>query len=145
MMMNHQSPKGLNVKEKPKLPESDISINEPESQPSEEVEPTIEELQLLEEQLSASITVRSKRQVERKERRIRAAEKAEAGVVSVKSASAGRGRVAAAATKSGLSRRRGEKKDVLAFLGGMTNAKLLTAAEEVELSKGIQVRACFLS
>lgn len=137
MMINHQSPKGLNVKEKPKLPESDVSINEPESQPSEEVEPTIEELQLLEEQLSASITVRSKRQVERKERRTRAAEKAEAGVVSVKSASASRGRVATA-TKSGLSRRRGEKKDVLAFLGGMTNAKLLTAAEEVELSKGIQ-------
>ncbi|XP_071697319.1 RNA polymerase sigma factor sigB-like [Rutidosis leptorrhynchoides] len=140
MMKNHQSPKQLTVNEKLKLPESDISVNELGSQLSEEDEPTIEELQLLEEQLSASITVRSKRQVERKERRIRAAEKADAGVVSVKSASAARGRVAptTVATKSGLSRRRGERKDVLAFLGGMTNAKLLTAAEEVELSKGIQ-------
>ncbi|XP_071716170.1 RNA polymerase sigma factor sigB-like isoform X2 [Rutidosis leptorrhynchoides] len=140
MMMNHKSPKGLEVKEKVKLPDSDISINKPESQFLEEDGPTIEELQFLEEQLSASIAVRSKRQVERKERRSRATEKAEAGIVSIKSASAARGRVAhtTVATKSGLSRRRGERKDVLAFLGGMTNAKLLTAAEEVELSKGIQ-------
>ncbi|PWA64368.1 RNA polymerase sigma-70 region 1.2 [Artemisia annua] len=137
MMMNHQTPKPLITKSVPTVPESDNSINDLGSLPSEEDEPTAEELQLLEEQLSASIAVRSKRQVERKERRIRAAEKAEAGIVSVKSA----GRRVAASTvtvKPGLSRRRGEKKDVLAFLGGMTNAKLLTAAEEVELSKGIQ-------
>lgn len=115
------------------------SIPECGPQLSEEVGPTPEELELLEEQLSASIAVRSKRQVERKARRLRATEKAEAGVVSVKSGSRNRGRPSSAAVKPGVSRRRGEKKDVLAFLGGMTNAKLLTADEEVELSKGIQV------
>ncbi|KAI3717270.1 hypothetical protein L1987_68780 [Smallanthus sonchifolius] len=139
MMMNHQRPKTLDIEEKPKLPEPDI--DRIGSQISEETEPTIEELKLLEEQLSASITVRSKRQVERKERRIRAAERAEASSLSLRSASTGgRGRGVAntVAAKPGVSRRRGDKKDVFAFLGGMTNAKLLTAAEEVELSKGIQ-------
>ncbi|KAD7479032.1 hypothetical protein E3N88_02168 [Mikania micrantha] len=141
MMMNHQRPKTLDTKEKPKPPEPDNSIDRIESQISEETEPTTEELKLLEEQLSASIAVRSKRQVERKERRIRAAEKAEASGVSMKAASIGgrvRGAASTMAVKPGLSRRRGEKKDVFSFLGGMTNAKLLTAAEEVELSKGIQ-------
>ncbi|KAJ0762276.1 putative RNA polymerase sigma-70 region 3, RNA polymerase sigma-70 region 2 [Helianthus annuus] len=130
MNMNHQQPK---------LSEPDNSINGLGSQVSEEMEPTMEELKLLEEQLSANIAVRSKRQVERKERRIRAAERAEAGSLSVKTAgSRGRGAGGTVAVKPGVSRRRAEKKDVLAFLGGMTNAKLLTAAEEVELSKGIQ-------
>ncbi|XP_076897215.1 RNA polymerase sigma factor sigB-like, partial [Bidens hawaiensis] len=136
LAMNSQQPKTLDINEKLKLSEPVNSINGLGSQ-TEETEPTAEELQLLEEQLSASIAVRSKRQVKRKERRIRAAERAEAGSLSVKSAG-GRGRAAAVAVKPGASRRRGEKKDVLAFLGGMTNAKLLTAAEEVELSKGIQ-------
>ncbi|GKB56590.1 reverse transcriptase domain-containing protein [Tanacetum coccineum] len=101
-----------------------------------EDEPIVKQLQLLEEQLSAIIAMRSKRQVES---RIRAAEKAEAGIMLVKSA----GRRVAASTltvKPGLSkRRRGEKKSGVGFLGGMTNAKLLTAVVEVELFKGIQV------
>ncbi|KAI3800663.1 hypothetical protein L1987_28757 [Smallanthus sonchifolius] len=131
MVMNHQRPKTLDIKEKPKLLEPDNSINGLGSQISEEMDPTVEELKLLEEQLSANIAVRSKRQVERKERRIRAAERAEAGSVSVKSAGGrGRGAASTVAAKPGGSKRRGEKKDVLAFLGGMTNAKLLTAAEE---------------
>ncbi|GKD21364.1 hypothetical protein Tco_1223067, partial [Tanacetum coccineum] len=104
MMMNHQTPKPLITKSVPTVPESDNSINDLGSLPSEEDEPTVKELQLLEEHLCAAIiAVRSKRQVKR---RIKAAEKAEA--------------------------------EVPAFLGGMTNAKLLTAAEEVELYKGIQ-------
>ncbi|KAK1422837.1 hypothetical protein QVD17_18126 [Tagetes erecta] len=141
MMRNHQRSNTLDIKEKPRSPEPDSSIDRLGSQISEEMEPTVEELKLLEEQLSASITVRSKRQVERKERRIRAAERAEASGASLKSSSMGgrgRGVTSSVAVKPGASRRRGEKKDVFAFLGGMTNAKLLTAAEEVELSKGIQ-------
>ncbi|KAJ0762274.1 putative RNA polymerase sigma-70 region 3, RNA polymerase sigma-70 region 2 [Helianthus annuus] len=139
MNMNHQQPKPLDIKEEPKLSEPDNSINGLGLQVSEDMEPTMEELKLLEEQLSANIAVRSKRQVERKERRIRAAERAEAGSLSVKTAGGrGRGAGGTVAVKPGVSRRRAEKKDVLAFLGGMTNAKLLTAAEEVELSKGIQ-------
>ncbi|KAK9064366.1 hypothetical protein SSX86_015748 [Deinandra increscens subsp. villosa] len=141
MMMSQQRPKTLDIKQKTKLSKPDISINGIGSQIFEETEPEIEELMLLEEQLSASIAVRSKRQVERKERRIRAAERAEASGVSMKSASMGgrgRGASGSVAGKAGSSRRRGEKKDIFSFLGGMTNAKLLTAAEEVELSKGIQ-------
>ncbi|MFS7889629.1 putative RNA polymerase sigma-70 region 3, RNA polymerase sigma-70 region 2 [Helianthus anomalus] len=139
MMMNHQRPKTLDTNEKPKSPEPDNTIDGIGSQISEETEPTPEELKLLEEQLSTSIAVRSKRQVERKERRIRAAERAEASSVSMKSIGGrGRGAASTVAVKPGASRRRGDKKDVFAFLGGMTNAKLLTAAEEVELSKGIQ-------
>ncbi|GKB65098.1 hypothetical protein Tco_0921284, partial [Tanacetum coccineum] len=106
MMMNHQTPKPLITKSVPIVPESDNSINDLGSLPSEENEPTVKELQLLEEHLSVIIAVRSKRQVKR---RIRAAEKAEAGIVSVKFA----GRRVAASTvmlKPGLSRRRGEKK-----------------------------------
>ncbi|KAM0072058.1 putative RNA polymerase sigma-70 region 3, RNA polymerase sigma-70 region 2 [Helianthus debilis subsp. tardiflorus] len=139
MNMNHQQPKPLDIKEEPKLSEPDNSINGLGLQVSEEMEPTMEELKFLEEQLSANIAVRSKRQVERKERRIRAAERAEAGSLAVKTAGGrGQGAGGTVAVKPGVSRRRAEKKDVLAFLGGMTNAKLLTAAEEVELSKGIQ-------
>ncbi|KAJ6379765.1 hypothetical protein OIU76_016420 [Salix suchowensis] len=58
--------------------------------PTEEsdcLEPTQEELALLQKQLSEGITVRSKRQTERKARRARAAEKSAANVVSVKGAS----------------------------------------------------------
>ncbi|KAL4563639.1 hypothetical protein LXL04_027684 [Taraxacum kok-saghyz] len=110
----------------------------PQEPSEEEVGPTPEELELLEAQLSASIAVRSNRQPERKARRLRATEKADAGTVSVKSTGRTRGRPSSASVKPGVNRRRGERKDVLAFLGGMTNAKLLTADEEVELSKGIQ-------
>ncbi|GJU62698.1 hypothetical protein Tco_1244533 [Tanacetum coccineum] len=107
MMMNHQTPKPLITKSVPIVHESNNSIYDLGSLPSEEYEPTVKQLQLLEEQLSAIIAVRSKRQVES---RIRAAEKVEAGIVSIKFA----GRRVAASTvtvKPGLSKRRhGEKK-----------------------------------
>lgn len=135
MMINHHSTKALDIKSTPNISESGNSLNVSGSQTLEEMEPTSEELEILEAQLSSIITVRSKRQVERKARRKRAAERAEAGMVSVNSAALTRGR--AGAGKPGIGRRRNGK-DVLAFLGGMTSAKLLTAAEEVQLSKGIQ-------
>ncbi|KVH89314.1 RNA polymerase sigma-70, partial [Cynara cardunculus var. scolymus] len=139
MMLNHHNTKALDIKSTPNISESDNSVNVTGSQTSEETEPTSEELEILEAQLSSIITVRSKRQVERKARRMRAAEKAEAGIVSVNSAAMSRVRAGASAASARPSAgRRRSGKDVLAFLGGMTSAKLLTAAEEVELSKGIQ-------
>ena len=99
---------------------------------SDELEPTNEELELLEEQLSRSIAVRSKRQTEQKAKRTRAAEKAATNVVSVKSGSTNR-------------KRRGALQDVeysdpLRYLRGTTStSRLLTANEELELSEGIQV------
>lgn len=99
---------------------------------SDELEPTNEELERLEEQLSRSIAVRSRRQTERKAKRTRAAEKAAANVVSVKSGSTNR-------------KRRGALQDVdysdpLRYLRGTTStSRLLTANEELELSEGIQV------
>ncbi|XP_017977746.1 PREDICTED: RNA polymerase sigma factor sigB isoform X1 [Theobroma cacao] len=98
---------------------------------SDELEPTNEELERLEEQLSRSIAVRSRRQTERKAKRTRAAEKAAANVVSVKSGSTNR-------------KRRGALQDVdysdpLRYLRGTTStSRLLTANEELELSEGIQ-------
>ncbi|KAK6289197.1 hypothetical protein POUND7_000738 [Theobroma cacao] len=98
---------------------------------SDELEPTNEELEHLEEQLSRSIAVRSRRQTERKAKRTRAAEKAAANVVSVKSGSTNR-------------KRRGALQDVdysdpLRYLRGTTStSRLLTANEELELSEGIQ-------
>ncbi|XVF18561.1 hypothetical protein REPUB_Repub11eG0033300 [Reevesia pubescens] len=98
---------------------------------SDELEPTNEDLELLEEQLSRSIAVRSKRQPEQKARRTRAAEKAAANVVSVKSGSTNK-------------KRRGALQDVdysdpLRYLRGTTStSRLLTANEELELSEGIQ-------
>ncbi|KAK6232672.1 hypothetical protein SCA6_002745 [Theobroma cacao] len=98
---------------------------------SDELEPTNEELERLKEQLSRSIAVRSRRQTERKAKRTRAAEKAAANVVSVKSGSTNR-------------KRRGALQDVdysdpLRYLRGTTStSRLLTANEELELSEGIQ-------
>ncbi|XVF30645.1 hypothetical protein REPUB_Repub16aG0076100 [Reevesia pubescens] len=98
---------------------------------SDELEPTNEELELLEEQLTRSIAVRSNRQPERKARRTRAAEKAAANIVSVKSGSTSK-------------KRRGTLQDVdysdpLHYLRGTTSSsRLLTANEEIELSEGIQ-------
>ncbi|XP_074350897.1 RNA polymerase sigma factor sigB-like [Apium graveolens] len=94
-------------------------------------EPTVEELQLLQEELSKSIAVRSCRQPERKARRARAAEKASATVVSVKSGSTSK-------------KKRGSQEidhsDPLRYLRQTTSSsRLLTAAEEQELSEGIQV------
>ncbi|CAA3010123.1 RNA polymerase sigma factor sigB [Olea europaea subsp. europaea] len=95
-----------------------------------DVEPSHEELELLKAQLSRSIAVRSKRQIERKARRTRAAQKAAANVVCVKSGS--------------TSRKKGVLQDIdysdpLRYLRGTTSSsKLLTAAEEQKLSVGIQ-------
>ncbi|TYH60145.1 hypothetical protein ES332_D08G273200v1 [Gossypium tomentosum] len=97
---------------------------------SDEPEPTNEELELLEEQLSGNIAVRSKRQPERKARRMKAAEKAAANVVSVKSGSTNKKRHGAV---------RDGNSDPLRFLRGTNvTSRLLTANEEHELSEGIQ-------
>lgn len=99
---------------------------------SEDLEPTYEELQLLQEQLFKSIAVRSRRQTERKERRVRAAEKAAANVVSVKSGSLSK--------KKRASVHDVDYSDPLCYLRGTTSSsKLLTVTEETELSEGIQV------
>lgn len=98
---------------------------------SDDVEPTDKELELLQEQLPKSIAVRSRRQTERKAKRTKAAEKAAANVVSVKPGSTSR-------------RKRASLQDVdysdpLRYLRATTStSKLLTSAEELELSEGIQ-------
>ncbi|KAK8565013.1 hypothetical protein V6N13_020142 [Hibiscus sabdariffa] len=98
---------------------------------SDELEPTNEELEFLEEQLSRHIAVRSKRQPERKARRTRAAEKAAANVASVKSSSTNE-------------KRHGALRDVVSsdplrnLRGSNGTSRLLTANEEIELSEGIQ-------
>ncbi|KDP39610.1 hypothetical protein JCGZ_02630 [Jatropha curcas] len=98
---------------------------------SDHLEPTHEELELLQKQLSEGIAVRSRRQTERKERRTRAAEKAAANVMSWKSGSTSK-------------KKRGPLQEVdysdpLRYLRGTTStSKLLTATEELELSEGIQ-------
>ncbi|KAL2478445.1 RNA polymerase sigma factor sigB [Forsythia ovata] len=95
-----------------------------------DVEPSHEELELLEAQLSNSIAVRSNRQTERKARRARAAEKVAANVVSVKSGSTSRKKRVLQDI---------DYSDPLRYLRGTTSSsKLLTAAEEQKLSGGIQ-------
>lgn len=97
-----------------------------------DVGPTCEELQTLQEQTSNSIAVRSKRQTERKARRDKAAEKAAANVVSVKSGSNAR--------KKRASLQDIDHSDPLRYLRATTStSRLLTATEEIELSEGIQV------
>ncbi|KAL3742532.1 hypothetical protein ACJRO7_017924 [Eucalyptus globulus] len=98
---------------------------------SEDLEPTHEELQLLQVQLFKSIAVRSRRQTERKEIRERAAEKAAANVVSVKSGSLSKKKRAALQEV--------DYSDPLRYLRATTSSsRLLTATEETELSEGIQ-------
>lgn len=98
---------------------------------SDDLEPTLEELELLEAEFSKSIVVRSNRQVERKARRARAAEKASAGVVSVRSGSTSR--------RKRVSLQEVDYSDPLRYLRGTTStSRLLTATEELELSEGIQ-------
>ena len=103
--------------------------------PTEEsdcLEPTHEELALLQKQLSESIVVRSKRQTERKTRRARAAEKAAANFVFVKSGSA--------CKKKLVPMQEIDQSDPLRFFrGASTSSRLLSATEENELSGGIQV------
>ncbi|KAF9670333.1 hypothetical protein SADUNF_Sadunf13G0057500 [Salix dunnii] len=105
-----------------------------EQHPTEEsdcLEPTQEELALLQKQLSEGIAVRSKRQTERKARRSRAAEKAAANVVSVKSGSTSK--------KKRVPLQEVDQSDPLRFFrGASSSSKLLSATEEVELSEGIQ-------
>lgn len=103
---------------------------------AEDVEPTHEELELLQAQLCNGIAVRSRRQTERKAKRIRAAEKAAATVVSVKSGSTIR--------KKRVSLQDVDHSDPLRYLRATTStSRLLTATEEIELSEGIQVRYSF--
>ncbi|KAL3516666.1 hypothetical protein ACH5RR_023568 [Cinchona calisaya] len=98
---------------------------------SDDMEPTNEELELLQEQLFDNVAVRSKRQKERKARRARAAERAAASVVTVKSGSTSR--------KKRSSVQDVDYSDPLRYLRGTTTtSRLLTALEERELSEGIQ-------
>lgn len=102
-----------------------------ESRP-DDMEPTKEELQLLEAELAESITVRSTRQGERKARRARAADKAASNVVTLKLGSNSR--------KKRTSVQEVDYSDPLRYLRGTTtSSRLLTSAEELELSAGIQV------
>lgn len=104
----------------------------------DDLEPTNEELELLQDQHSQTIAVRSRRQTERKARRVRAAEKAASSVISLRSGSSSR-------------RKRASLQDVdysdpLRYLRGTTStSRLLTAREELELSEGIQVCQCNLN
>lgn len=107
---------------------------EPSTTESDDMEPTSEELELLQDELSESITVKSKRQTERKARRTRAAEKTVTSVLSFKSGSSSR--------KKRNSVQEVDYSDPLRYLRATTNtSRLLTATEELELSEGIQV--CF--
>lgn len=112
-------------------PEEEYSEQQPLNE-SADLEPTREELKLLEEQVSQSIAVRSRRQTERKARRTRAAEKAAANVMSVKSSSTGR--------RKRASVQEVDYSDPLRYLRATTSSsRLLTANEELQLSAGIQV------
>ncbi|KAJ9179832.1 hypothetical protein P3X46_008150 [Hevea brasiliensis] len=98
---------------------------------SDDLEPTHEEIELLQKQLSEGIAVRSRRQTERKARRARAAQKAAANVMSVKSGSTSK--------KKRSSLQDVDYSDPLRYLRGTTStSRLLTASEELELSEGIQ-------
>ncbi|GFZ02728.1 RNApolymerase sigma subunit 2 [Actinidia rufa] len=97
----------------------------------DDLKPSSVELELLEKQISKSIAVRSSRQTERKVRRARAAEKAAANVVSVKSGSTSR--------RKRTSSQELDFSDPLRYFRGATsNSRLLTFTEEQELSEGIQ-------
>lgn len=101
---------------------------------SDDLEPSHEELEILQSQLSNVIAVKSNRQTERKARRAKAVERAAANVVSVKSGSTSR--------KKRASVQDVDYSDPLRYLRGTTcSSRLLTASEEQELSRGIQV--CF--
>lgn len=100
------------------------------------IEPTNEELELLQEQIAANITVKSRRQEERKAKRARATERVAANVVSVKSGSSGK--------KKRSSMQDVDYADPLRYLRGTTSSsRLLTANEEQVLSEGIQVHKPF--
>ncbi|KAL3832877.1 hypothetical protein ACJIZ3_007613 [Penstemon smallii] len=149
MMVNHNKSTNSETSTSPVLPKLDTSISGshhlaekvgtldskvaeiglgPES---DDPEPSAEELEFLEAQLSTSIAVRSNRQTERKARRSKAAEKAAANIVSVKSDSKSR--------KKRSSVHEVDYSDPLRYLRGTTStSRLLTASEEQVLSEGIQ-------
>lgn len=105
---------------------------QPSTTESDGMEPTSEELELLQCELTKNIAVRSNRQTERKERRTRAAEKTASSVVTLKSGSSSR--------KKRGSVQEVDYSDPLRYLRATTSSsKLLTATEELELSEGIQV------
>lgn len=106
----------------------DLSPSEGES----DVEPSHEELERLQEQLSNCIAVRSRRQPERKAKRVRAAEKASTTVASFKPGSSSR--------KKRVSTQDVDYSDPLRYLRTTTStSRLLTSTEEIKLSEGIQV------
>ncbi|KAH0726205.1 RNA polymerase sigma factor sigB [Solanum tuberosum] len=98
---------------------------------SDDLEPSPEELEILQSQLSNVIAVKSNRQTERKAKRAKSVEKAAANVVTVKSGSTSR--------KKRASVQDVDYSDPLRYLRGTTcSSRLLTASEEQELSRGIQ-------
>ncbi|KAJ8573500.1 hypothetical protein K7X08_010011 [Anisodus acutangulus] len=110
---------------------SESSLFEDSLSDSDDVEPSPEELEILQSQLSNVVAVKSNRQTERKARRAKAAERAAASVVSVKSGSTSR--------KKRASVQEVDYSDPLRYLRGTTSgSRLLTASEEQELSGGIQ-------
>ncbi|GER57812.1 RNA polymerase sigma factor rpoD1 [Striga asiatica] len=118
-----------------KVAEIGLGENYSASQPiegSDYVDPSAEELEFLEAQLSKSIAVRSTRQKERKARRSRVDNKSAANTVPMKSGSLSR--------KKRSSVQEVNYSDPLRYLRGIaSNSKLLTASEEQVLSEGIQV------
>lgn len=109
----------------------DADIN-PGQEEFDDEELTCDELEHVEELLSDSIAARSSRQTERKARRVRAAEKATTNIVAFKSGSTGR--------KKRVPKQEVDYSDPLRYLRTTTRAtKLLTPAEEIKLSEGIQV------
>ncbi|XP_072968502.1 RNA polymerase sigma factor sigB-like [Typha angustifolia] len=90
-----------------------------------------DEVELQKMQHTQSIAVKSGRQIERKARRARAAEKAAVNIVPLKSGSSGK--------KKRSNFQEIDYTDPLRYLRGTTStSKLLTASEELELSEGIQ-------
>ncbi|KAK7351949.1 hypothetical protein VNO77_11740 [Canavalia gladiata] len=109
----------------------DVDIS-PSEEP-DDVEPSHEELEHLQELLSDSIgiAVRSRRQTERKARRVRAAEKATTNIVPFKHGFTSR--------KKRASVQEADYSDPLYYLRTRTSStRLLTPTEEIELSEGIQ-------
>ncbi|WJX42543.1 hypothetical protein P8452_29764 [Trifolium repens] len=113
------------------LEDVEISPGQEEEEEFDDEEPTSEELEEVEEQLSDSIDARSGRQIERKARRVRATGKAATNVASFKFGSTGR--------KKRARTQELDYADPLRYLRSATRtARLLTASEEVKLSDGIQ-------
>lgn len=99
---------------------------------SDDLKSEKQEVELLEEQPSASLAVRSTRQTERKARRAKGLEKAASAIPSVKTGSSPR--------KKRVVAQEIDHNDPLRYLRMTTSSsKLLTVREEHELSAGIQV------